>query len=84
MKNKREVYLDDLPHRAVSVYLYLSDRADKQGTCFPGMKRIALDLKLSVSTVKRALTDLEAAGYIQKQNRFRTNGGKSSNEYTLL
>lgn len=64
--------------------MYLCDRANKDGLCFPSMKRIALDLNLSVSTVKRAINDLKSGGYISKENRYRTNGGKSSNEYYIL
>ena len=36
---------DDLPHRAVAVYLYLFDRANKAGECWPAIKRIAEELK---------------------------------------
>lgn len=84
LRNKREIYQAALPHRAVAVYLYLHDRANKQGTCFPAIKRISIDLNLSTSTVKRAICDLEQGGYIEKENRYRTNGGKSSNEYQIL
>ena len=41
------LYRMDLPHRAVSVYIYLSDRADKNGECWPAIPTIASDLKLS-------------------------------------
>lgn len=40
------LYRMDLPHRAVSVYIYLSDRADKNGECWPAIPTIASDLKL--------------------------------------
>lgn len=33
----RKIYESELPHRAVAVYLYLKDRADKEGTCYPAM-----------------------------------------------
>lgn len=84
MLNKRKIYNNNLPHRAVSVYMYLCDRADRDGLCFPSIKRIAVDLNLSVSTVKRAINDLELSGYITKENRYRKNGGKSSNEYHVV
>ena len=77
------LYRDELPHRAVSVYMYLYDRANKDMQCFPAIPTIAHELKLSESTVKRALGDLEKAGYIECENRFRKSGGKSSNIYTL-
>ena len=59
------IYADrELPHRARAVYMYLRDRADADGKCWPGLKTIAGDLKLSVATVQRALADLEKAGYV--------------------
>lgn len=42
---------------AKTVYLY--DRADKDGYCFPAINTIARDLSISRSTVKRAIYDLE-------------------------
>ncbi len=44
---------------------------------------IARELKLSRSTVKRALADLEQSGRIRKEQRWRENGGKSSNMFYL-
>jgi DNA-binding MarR family transcriptional regulator len=63
--------------------MYLRDRSDAQGKCWPGIKTIATDLKLSRSTVKRALTDLEKGGYLKKIPRYRENGSSTSNLYTL-
>lgn len=53
------LYRMDLPHRAVSVYIYLFDRADKNGECWPAIPTIAKELKLSESTVRRASKDLK-------------------------
>jgi predicted transcriptional regulator len=80
---KRGIYGLDLPHRAVSVYMYLCDRADKDGGSFPSHKTIAGDLRLSVSTVKRALNDLILAGCLEKQPRYRRNQGRTSNLYKV-
>lgn len=77
-----EIYKSDLPGRAITVYLYLQSRADnKTMTCFPSVKTIAKDIKLSAATVKRALNDLEKSGFIQRTHQFRKNGAKSSNLY---
>ena len=84
MRKKREIYEKDLSTRAVTVYLYLYDRADREGKCFPSRQRIASDLNMSLSTVRRAINDLEKAGYIRKEKRMRENGGRSSNLYTIL
>lgn len=78
------LYSADLPHRAVAVYMYLRDRADKDGKCYPAIGTIAKELKLSRSTVKRAVADLEKSGHLRKEQRWRENGGKSSCMYFVL
>ena len=77
------IYAEDLPHRAKAVFMYLRDRADRDGRCYPAIGTIAKELKLSRSTVKRAIADLEKTGHLQKEQRWRENGGKSSLLYTL-
>ena len=78
------IYADpELSHRAKSVYMYLKDRSDADGRCWPSLKTIASSLRLSVSTVQRALSELEKAGYVTRRNRYRANGGKTSNLYTV-
>ena len=55
-----EIYADpDLPHRARTVYMYLRDRAGG-GSCWPGIKTIARDLRLSPRTVQRARGNVRA------------------------
>ena len=44
--------------------MYLKDRSDAGGKCWPSQKTIAAGLNLSVSTVQRALSELERKGYI--------------------
>ena len=83
MISNKNIYDSALPHRAVTVYMYLRDRADKNNSCFPGIKTIAKDLSISATTVKRALKDLETAGYVDKIRRYRQNGGNTSNYYIL-
>ena len=61
------IYADtELPSRARAVYMYLRDRADSEGKCWPGIKTIASDMRLSRSTVKRALTDLVLSRFMRK------------------
>ena len=84
MRYARLIYDYDLPHRAVAVYMYLSNRANKDNTCFPSVKTISQDLHISKSTVFRALSELENAGLIQRIERFRNSGGRSSTLYKLL
>ena len=78
------IYADrELPHRAKAVYMYLRDRSNRQGQCWPGINTIAADLRLSRSTVKRALADLVRSVYLDKDHCFRDNGGSTSNLYTV-
>lgn len=72
------LYRTDLPHRAVSVYIYLADRANKNGECWPAIPTIAKELKLSQTTVRRALDDLRKEGFLETEQRYRRNGGNSS------
>lgn len=72
------LYRTDLPHRAVSVYIYLADRANKDDECWPGIRTIARELKLSQSTVRRALNDLRKEGLVETEQRYRESGGSSS------
>ena len=62
------IYADqELSHRAKTVYMYLKDRSNADGTCWPSVRRIAEDLKLSRRTVQRALSDLEHHGFLPDQ-----------------
>ncbi len=81
----KHLYNDDqLPNRAKLVYVYLHDRMDNEKKAWPGLNRIASDLSLSRSTVKRAIGDLVKAGYIRKEAAYREkNRGQTSNRYYL-
>ena len=82
--NNRSFYGAGLPHRAIAVYLYLKDRANREGTCYPAIGTIAENLSLSKSTVSRAIRELEVSGYITTEQRWRENGGKSSLLYKII
>lgn len=81
---KKIAYGSDLKNRALQVLLYLIDRSNKEGTCFPAIPTIARELHISVSTVKRALGELVEAGFVIKESRFRINKGQSSNLYAIV
>ena len=76
------LYEMDLSHRAVAVFI-LSDRANKENECFPAIPTIAKELKLSESTVRRALRDLRKAKLIETEQRYREMGGTSTLLYRL-
>ena len=77
------LYRRDLPHRAIAVYVYLADRTNKDGQCWPAIPTIARELKLSPSTVRRALHDLRKEGLLETRQRYRSKSGKSSLLYQL-
>ena len=77
------LYKCDLSHRAVAVYLYLANMANKENECWPAIPTMARDMKLSPSTVRRALQDLRDADLLKTTQRYRQNGGCSSLLYKL-
>ena len=78
------IHKSDLSRKATTVWMYLARRADNQaGTCFPAYATIARETKYTKRTVQRAVAELVKAGYLSKVSRHRTNGGQSSNLFTL-
>ena len=77
------LYQSTLSHRAISVYIYLAERTNRKGECWPAIPTIARELKLSESTVRRAIQDLRAEGLLETEQRYRDSGGKSSLLYKL-
>jgi DNA-binding transcriptional MocR family regulator len=63
---------------------YLVNRSSRELTCFPAIPTMARETGLSERTVQRALKELCEEGYISRRQRFRKNGGQSSNLYVLL
>lgn len=64
--------------------MYLKDRAGRDGKCYPAIGAIAAKLKLSRSTVKSAIADLEKSGFLRKERRWRENCGKTSHQLYVL
>lgn len=82
---KQQAYASNLKSRALSVLIYLIDRSNMDLTCFPAIPTMAVQLHISVSTVKRALKELVDAGFLKKDSRYRDNNrGQTSNLYTLI
>ena len=84
MTDLKKLYQSDLPSRAIAVYLYLRGRANKEGVCWPAVPTMARELKMSESTIRRALRDLVREGFLVIEERQRENGADSSNKFTLL
>ena len=78
------IYTSGLPHRAITVYMYFHDRADRDKSCWPAIPTMARELGMSRSTIKRALNDLVSTGYLRKELRYSENSSHTSNLYTIL
>ena len=83
MTDLKRLYQSDLPNRAIAVYLYLRGRANKEGFCWLAVPTMARELKMSESTVRRGVRDLQKAGFLIVEERFRWNQADSSNRYVL-
>lgn len=66
---------------AVRLYLILRRHGNDRGVCFPGRKRLAIQLGVSTSTIDRARAELAHAGAICYRTRMGTDGDYTSNEY---
>jgi DNA-binding MarR family transcriptional regulator len=77
------IYTSGLSPRAKAVYMYLRDRSDQSGSCWPSLNTIGRELSLSRSTVKRAISDLKSAGFVRTEPRYRENGSRSSSLYIV-
>lgn len=84
MTDLKRLYQSDLPNRAIAVYLYLRGRANKEGFCWPAVPTMARELKMSESTIRRALRDLVQEGFLKVEERQRESGADSSNKFTLV
>ena len=80
MIDKMKVYQDtELSSKAVSVYLYLCERASKETkSCYPSMKTIAKDLHLSLASVKRSIQEWKEVHTSKKKIGFVTMAEKAA------
>ena len=66
------------------ILLALADWADGDGVAYPGQKSLAAKTSIPERTLRRALDELEEAGYIERRRRSLDNGNRTSDEYRLL
>ena len=55
----------------------------EKGECFPSVRRIAEDLKVSKATVFRAFNELETNGLLERFPRHHVQGGRRSSLYKI-
>lgn len=67
-----------------AVLVALADRHNADtGRCDPSIRRLAEDTEMGERTVQRALGELEAAGFIVRQDRQRASGADTTRQYHL-
>ncbi|MFV0519931.1 MAG: helix-turn-helix domain-containing protein [Lachnospirales bacterium] len=79
-----EIYKSSVSSKSVLIYNYLKTCSNENNASYPSIKTIALNTKLSVSSVKRGIEELCTNDFLEVKNRYRKNGGKSSNLYEIL
>lgn len=74
---------DVIPAAKKLVLIALANRADEDGYCFPGYKKLAENCSMDRRTVIRHVKDLELDGLIEITSRQREDGADTSNLYRL-
>ena len=59
-------------------------RHEKNGTCFPSLKHLAVELGVSISSIQQGIKNLEKYSIISIEMRTKTKQGRGSNLYYLL
>lgn len=73
-----------LPSREFQVLMALVEYTDAKRRCFPSVRTMADDMGCSMDTVQRALTGLASKGWIEREERRRADGGRTSSLITVL
>ena len=68
---------------AFRVWAIICSYAGKERTAFPGVATLAVRLHKSKRSIFNYLNELEDAGALQRQQRYRDDGGRTSTLYTL-
>ena len=84
MKYLNSIYDSNLSTTEIAVYLFLKDHSNKNGESFHSKRSIAGAIKKSPRTVQRCLRELERLGFVKTKQRYRSNGGQTSNLYTIF
>lgn len=66
-----------------AVLCAIADYADDQGRAWPSLDRLADDTEFTARAVRKAVAELAARGLLTRQERFRADGGRSTDVLTL-
>lgn len=73
----------DASDRAIRLYALLATYADRNGSSFPGRAKIAKRLGCGETAYKSAVRELVRVGALDVEDRYREDGARTSNLYTL-
>jgi DNA-binding transcriptional ArsR family regulator len=72
------------PATKIVLYWLADHHNGETGRCHPSIARLAECCEMSRRSVENHLKDLEKAGLVRIKPRRREQGGKTSNDYTLM
>ncbi|TXH51271.1 MAG: helix-turn-helix domain-containing protein [Desulfurellales bacterium] len=73
----------DVSGNEVRVWALLARYGGTADRAYPGHKRLARDLGLAESSIRKMISGLEAAGWRRAENRFASDGRQITNKYVL-
>ncbi len=73
----------DISSAAIRLYAVLRRYADRDGMCFPSRQTLASRMRCSDRTVDSAIKELLELGALEKERRYKDDGGYTSNIYTV-
>ena len=77
--------IDGLTPTKKLILLLLGSYADENGTCYPSYRHIANKIGLKdTKGVRKAIKEFEDMGFLRIENRYKKDGGLTSNRYYLL
>ena len=76
-------FLGKISAKAKVVYIYLCRLFGQEKQAYPAHKTTAEACGISLSSVRKAIDELEQAGFIERKPQYRDNGGQRANLYTL-
>lgn len=77
-------YQQHLPMGCKATLVALANHADGDGVCYPGQVRLAQMIGCSERALRRYLQALEGAGMIERTQRRRADGSRTSDQYSLI
>lgn len=73
----------DVSDRAIRLWCVLHRHADKGGRAWPGRPKLAERIRCGVSSLDRALLELESTGLLVVEPHYREDGSRGTNSYWL-